>query len=155
MCCVELCIYAEMTSAFSWTFVYFWEIIVFTHQFLVWIVEVNYICMHKSVNVLNNRKERDPSCVHFPLLLNRRINRLLVGLLAFMHVLCWIVYLAEPTLAFSWTFVYLWEVTIFMHQFLAWILEVECRCMHKSVRLNNRDDCRMDWSISWSNRCNP
>ena len=83
-------------------------------------------------------------------LLNRRINHVFVGLLAFMHVLCWTMHLTEPSSAFSWTFVYFWEVIVFTDQFHAWIVEIECRCMHKSVRIKNRDDCRLDWSIPWS-----
>ena len=56
----------------------------------------------------------------------------------------------DPTSAFPWTFVYFWEVTVFMHKFIAWKVEGECICMHKSVKLRNRDDCSMDWSIPCS-----
>ena len=97
---------------------------------------------------MKNRKKRDPICVHFPLLLNRRINCVFIGLLAFMHVLCWTVYLCIAGFDVFLNIVYFCEVVEFTHQFRAWLVEVDYRSMHKSVRLKNQDDCRIDWSIS-------
>ena len=56
----------------------------------------------------------------------------------------------DLTSTFPWTFVYFWEVTVFTHKFIAWKVEGECRCMHKSVKLRNWDYCSMDWSIPCS-----